>query len=82
VTTAVHTAHQAYRAAAALGGSSSDVRMEFARPAPPPAEGPVRDFVAWSNREMELQTRHLIAAGGGFLALIAGACCGAWLQIG
>ncbi|MBX7249521.1 MAG: hypothetical protein K1X35_10830 [Caulobacteraceae bacterium] len=66
----VQSAHQAYREANALIPAKD-------KGAP---RAPVfHDALVWSQRETDIPARHLVAAGGAVLFLIAGALCGAWM---
>ena len=59
--------------------------MTIADLTPPPA--PVEADLTWRtvarklNEPMDVPTDHLVAVGGAVLCLIAGAVCGAWMQI-
>ena len=79
---AVQSAHQAYRSADALA-PAVPVRPDFSRAAATEFEAPrgIGELLAWSNRELEVETRHLVAAGGAVFFLLAGALCGAWLAV-
>lgn len=52
---------------------------------PPPVQGEAdlswRTVAQKVNEPMDVRTDHLVAAGGAVLFLIAGAVCGAWMQI-
>ena len=80
---AVQSAHDAYRTAAELAPERRVIRVDFTRPArhgEAAAEAdPVNRLAAWANREMDVPTRHLVAAGGAAFFLVAGAMCGAWM---
>jgi hypothetical protein len=80
VNAAVQSAHQAYRNAAELAPDRKVVRVDFGRRAElAETPNPMNRLLEWSNRELEIPTRHLIAGGGACFFLIAGAVCGAWM---
>lgn len=71
VTNAVQSARQALNAADDLSppGHASREGLDW------------RSLVRQLNAPMDVSSDHLVAAGGAVLFLIAGAACGAWMQV-
>jgi hypothetical protein len=72
---AIRSAHDAYRRTAEI----APLHRAAAEPAPAPSWHRVTQ---WANTDMDLRADHLVAIAGAVFFLIAGAVCGAWLQMG